>query len=121
MKPEYIGVGNFDEDNYVYAYCNCPLPVDYAIKWPRIKDGKVHSYICTCEDCGTEVGVVSRGRGHKAYFGKNDVLEKIRSEIEQEYKGLRATSADETLELGECLGLKMSLKIIDKYKEGEEK
>lgn len=41
MKPEHIGIGNFDEVNYVYAYCKCPLPVDYAIKWPLIKDGKL--------------------------------------------------------------------------------
>lgn len=60
MKPEYIGVGNFDEENYVYAYCSCPISLDYAIKWPRIKDGKVHIYNCVCEDCGTEVGVISK-------------------------------------------------------------
>ncbi len=47
-----------------------------------------------------------------------DVLGKIKSEIEQEYNRLKATRADETLELGTCLGLKMSLKIINKYKEG---
>jgi len=46
----------------------------------------------------------------------NDILGKIRAEIEQEYNRLSATRVDETLELGECLGLKMSLKIIDKYK-----
>lgn len=44
------------------------------------------------------------------------VLDKIRTEIEQEYNLLSATRADETLELGECLGLKMALKIINKYK-----
>ena len=44
------------------------------------------------------------------------ILDKIRAEIEQEYNRLRVTRADETLELGECLGLKMSLKIIGKYK-----
>ena len=44
------------------------------------------------------------------------VLDKIRAEIEQEYNHLSAIRADETLELGECLGLKMSLKIINKYK-----
>ncbi len=50
-----------------------------------------------------------------------EVLDEIRAEIEQEYNRLSATRADETLELGECLGLKMSLKIIDKYKaEGSE-
>lgn len=49
------------------------------------------------------------------------ILEKIRAEIEQEYNRLSATRADETLELGGCLGLKMSLKVIDKYKaESEE-
>ena len=47
---------------------------------------------------------------------KTDVLDKIRAEIEQEYNCLSGTRADETLELGECLGLKMSLKIINKYK-----
>lgn len=52
----------------------------------------------------------------------DDVLDKIHNEIEQEYNRLRATRADETLELGECLGLKKSLKIIDKYKaEGSDK
>ena len=45
-----------------------------------------------------------------------ELLDKIRTEIEQEYNRLGATRADETLELGECLGLKMSLKIIDKYR-----
>jgi hypothetical protein len=63
MKPEYIGVGNFDEENYVYAYCRCPVSLNYAIKWPRIKDGKVHIYNCVCEDCGTEVGVISKSFG----------------------------------------------------------
>lgn len=48
------------------------------------------------------------------------VLDKIRTEIKQEYNRLSATRADETLELGECLGLKMSLKIIDKYRESED-
>lgn len=49
------------------------------------------------------------------------ILCKIRSEIQQEYNRLSATRSDETLELGECLGLKMSLKIIDKYvREGSE-
>lgn len=49
------------------------------------------------------------------YIKCEALLDKIRSEIEQEYNRLSATRADETLELGECLGLKMSLKIIDKY------
>lgn len=46
----------------------------------------------------------------------NTVLEDIRVEIEQEYKRLSATRADETLELGECLGLKMALRIINKHR-----
>ena len=58
MKPEYIGVGKFDEDNYVYGYCRCSLPLDHAIKWVRIKDGKPHRYNCICEDCGTKVEVI---------------------------------------------------------------
>ena len=45
-----------------------------------------------------------------------DVFDKISAEIEQEYNRLRATRTDEILELGECLGLKLSLKIIDKYR-----
>lgn len=48
------------------------------------------------------------------------VLDKIAAEIEQEHNRLSATRADETLELGECLGLKMSLKIIDKYRKEQE-
>jgi len=44
-----------------------------------------------------------------------DLIRKIRSEIKQEYNRLSSTRADETLELGECLGLKKSLKIINKY------
>lgn len=49
----------------------------------------------------------------------NKVLDEITAEIEQEYNRLSSTRADETLELGECLGLKLSLKIINKYREGE--
>lgn len=63
MKPEYIGLGNFDENNYVYGHCQCPVSLEYAIKWPRIKDGKPHEYRCICEDCGTEVGVWSKSYG----------------------------------------------------------
>ena len=47
---------------------------------------------------------------------KTDVFDKIIAEIEQEYNRLRTTRTDEILELGECLGLKLSLKIIDKYR-----
>jgi len=55
------------------------------------------------------------------WLEQDPVLDKIRHEIEQEYNRLSATRADETLELGECLGLKMSLKILDKYKAESEK
>ena len=55
-------------------------------------------------------------RAFKALEERNELLDKIRAEIEEEYNRLSATRKDETLELGECLGLKMSLKIIDKYK-----
>lgn len=49
-------------------------------------------------------------------------FDKIRAEIEQEYNCLSVIRADETLELGECLGLKMALKIINKNKaESEDK
>jgi len=50
----------------------------------------------------------------------DSVLEDIKAEIKQEYNSLRATRADETLELGECLGLKMSLKIIENHISGKE-
>lgn len=61
-------------------------------------------------------------QGRQVKYIKCEVLDKIRAEIEQEYNRLRATRTDETLEQGECLGLKKSLKIIDKYKaEGIEK
>ena len=40
-------------------------------------------------------------------------LDDVKAEIEEEYNRLSATRADETLELGECLGLKMALKILD--------
>jgi len=59
-------------------------------------------------------------RAFKALEERDELLDKIRSEIEQEYNRLGATRADETLELGEYLGLKMSLKIIDKYRKEQE-
>lgn len=51
---------------------------------------------------------------------EDSVLDDIRAEIENEYDRLSVTRADETLELGECLGLKMALKIFDKHKEESE-
>lgn len=60
-------------------------------------------------------------KDYKRLLEQEPILDKINAEIEQEYNRLRVTRADETLELGECLGLKMSLKIIGKYKaESEE-
>ena len=82
MKPEYIGVGNFDTDNYVYAHCRCPLPGDYAIKWPIIKDGKPHRYSCICEDCGAEIGVL-----HKSYGP--ELLDRLKSEMKEDINGTR--------------------------------
>ncbi len=123
MKPEYIGFGNFDTINYAYAYCNCPLSVDYAIKWSLIKDGKPHSYTCTCEDCGKSVSVIAKSCRPEVYKeiqpdGKNDVLDKIRAEIVQRPYGIANDSVIQ--------GIKYEradiLEIIDKYKtesEGE--
>ncbi len=53
-------------------------------------------------------------------MSKVDILDKIYNEIEHEHNRLSVARADETLELGECLGLKMSLKIIDKYRKEQE-
>ena len=46
---------------------------------------------------------------------QESVLDKIKAEIEQEYTCLSAIRVDEILEVGEYLGLKMALKIIDKH------
>lgn len=93
---EYYEKNDTVEATYSYIYHGIPFEESFINK-PCISEGVCH------ED-------------------KVKVLDKIRAEIEQEYKRLGATRADETLELGECLGLKMSLKIIDKYrnKENEE-
>lgn len=74
----------------------------------------------TGEDA-THVPIMKIGAYLDGYEKGTEMLDKIRDEIEQEYNRLRATRADETLELGECLGLKMTLKIIDKYIEGRDK
>lgn len=51
---------------------------------------------------------------------KNGIpLDDVKAEIEEEYNRLSATRADETLELGECLGLKMALKILDNIGKAE--
>lgn len=52
-------------------------------------------------------------------IGNGIPLDDVKAEIEQEYNRLRATRADETLELGECLGLKMSLKILNNIGKGD--
>ena len=49
----------------------------------------------------------------KQVFKNGTPLDDVKAEIEEEYNRLSATRADETLELGECLGLKMALKILD--------
>lgn len=124
MKPEYIGIGNFDTMNYVYAYCKCPLPTDYAIKWPLIKDGKPHSYTCICEDCGTEVGVYSKSFGPEVYKEKSEdvisreaVLEawgEIKKEIEhKKFRTMEVQISD--AHLGFNSGLECALAIIDRY------
>lgn len=62
MTPEYV-MDNYDDEKYAYALCKCPLPLGYAIKFPKILDGKVHRYSCVCEDCRTKVTVVSKSYG----------------------------------------------------------
>ena len=118
MKPEYIGIGNFDEDNYVYAHCKCPLPADYAIKWPRIKDGKPHRYTCVCEDCGTEVWVISKSYGPEVLKEsgeiKMEVLDKIRAGIED--AAFDSQEIDGEHESVMLVYLDDALNIIDKYK-----
>ena len=59
MKPEYIK-DDYDDEKYAYAFCRCPLPITYALKFPKILDGKVHEYSGVCEDCGTKVTIVSK-------------------------------------------------------------
>ena len=59
MKPEYV-MNDYDDKKYAYALCKCPLPLSYAIKFHKILDGKGHKYSCVCEDCGTEVSVISK-------------------------------------------------------------
>lgn len=73
MKPEYIGVGNFDEDRYVYALCDCPVTEGWAIKFNKILDGKPHRYSCVCENCGTEVGVYAKSYGKEILTVKHDL------------------------------------------------
>lgn len=88
---------------------------------------KEHSGYLFCDNEGRtpEEDEVLCRHGADAYFnigGFDDTkvaLNKIRAEIEQEHNRLSALRVDETLELGECLGLKMALKIIDKYKKSE--
>lgn len=89
------------EQMYLNAKADMLSGSDILVK--AIKNGIPHETVTEfadrCRECGRE-----------------RVLDKIRAEIKQEYYHLSVTRADETLELGECLGLKMSLKIIDKYK-----
>lgn len=122
MKPEYIGLGNFDEDNYVYVYCKCPLPADWAIKWPRIKDGKPHSYICTCEDCGTTVSVISKSYGPEVLKQQPcEVTEYDKDHIW--YKGSQYISLRRFLEVKKEIEDKVSRIIddhpLDGYEDGQ--
>lgn len=81
-------------------------------------DSHLHS-ICEYTDYCDEVPIEEAVKVAIKALEQNEVLGKIKEEIEQEYNRLSATRADETLELGECLGLKMSLKIIGKYSRRE--
>lgn len=56
-KPELLD--NIDYNNYVYGLCKCPLPICYAIKWRKIKDGKTHTYECKCENCKETISVIA--------------------------------------------------------------
>lgn len=75
-EPEYIKT--IDEDNYVYAFCKCMLPLSYAIKWDRIKDGKPHVYKARCRYCNEVVSVVSKTFGREIL----DTLDKYSDEGE---------------------------------------
>lgn len=57
MKPEMVYP--MDESKYVYAYCQCPLDIRYAIKIRR-KPGVIE-YPFKCDVCGTEGKVISNG------------------------------------------------------------
>lgn len=74
-----------------------------------------------CDDCRAslnkwmntrrqEIGIDKLDNTNEEWL---DRMNKIRAEIKQEYDRLSSTRADETLELGECLGLKKSLKFIN--------
>jgi len=61
MKPEKIDV--VDYDNYVYAICQCPLPINHAIKMPKIKG--VYEYKFKYDNCGCE-GIVGTYKEEKS-------------------------------------------------------
>lgn len=49
MKPEYCFP--VDLDKYVYAFCKCPLPIEYSIKIKRESGKKAYPF--KCDICGT--------------------------------------------------------------------
>jgi hypothetical protein len=94
---------------------------------PFVKNKRTNDYGSFCE-CGIlddyeTINLLAHSKHPNCpLIEQEPILDKIRTEIEEEYNQLSVIRADETLELGECLGLKMSLKIINKYKaESEDK
>ncbi len=57
MKPEMVVP--IDRSKYVYALCQCPVDMRYAIKIKR-KPG-VYVYPFKCDICGVEGEVISKG------------------------------------------------------------
>jgi hypothetical protein len=107
MKPEYIGVGNFDEDNYVYAFCKCPLPVDYAINYgPEVyeeksKDCIKGTWILTQRGEYIDINCSECGYTRMKEYAYNYTIDEI--DI-QEVKDLVVTSK---MNYCECCGAKM--------------
>ena len=50
IKKEPELIEELDNDNYVYAKCQCPVPIQYAIRIPK-EPGQIR-YRFTCEKCG---------------------------------------------------------------------
>ena len=58
MKPEKID--EIDYEHYAYAICKCPLPLNYAIKIPKLIG--VTEYKFKCDKCGAEGFVYTDGK-----------------------------------------------------------
>ena len=56
MKPEYVIPIN--NEKYVYAYCRCERPLEWAIRIPKEKGKAVYPF--KCDICGTEGEVWTR-------------------------------------------------------------